>query len=145
MSPVQPNAVRACATSSSIPINGTPRGNWLSAECRPGILIRATGAEWSPYGRGSPSLRRNAAREDTGPPWPFWVIVVLTSAMVLGTVIVYGVERAHLHSSMFAIFGVIVAANLFLLLELSHAYLGEVSTSSDPLQEAVWVLSPPAG
>ena len=45
---------------------------------------------------------------------------------------------------MVAIVGVIVAANLFVRLELSHAYLGEVSTSSDPLQEAVWVLSQPA-
>ncbi len=72
------------------------------------------------------------------------MIVFLTSAMVVGTVIIYGVERPVLHYPMVAIVGVIVAANSFLLLELSHPYLGEVSTSSDPLQEAVWVLSRPA-
>ena len=91
------------------------------------------------------TVRILAARDDTGPPWPFWVIVFLTSAMVLGTVIIYGVERPVLHYPMVAIVGVIVAANLFLLLELSHPYLGEVSTSSDPLREAIWVLSRPAG
>jgi hypothetical protein len=89
------------------------------------------------------TVRILAAREDTGPPWPFWVIIFLTSAMVLGTVIIYGVERPHLHYSMVAIVGLIVAANLFLVLQLAHPFFGEVSTSSDPLHEAVWVLSQP--
>jgi hypothetical protein len=66
----------------------------------------------------------------------------MTSAMVLGTVIIYGVERPVLHYPMVATVGVIVATNLFLILELAHPYIGEVSTSSDPLQEVVWVLSP---
>jgi hypothetical protein len=42
---------------------------------------------------------------------------------------------------MVAIVGVIVATNLFLVLELAHPYIGEVSTSPDALQEVVWVLS----
>lgn len=87
------------------------------------------------------TVRLASAQNDTGPPWPFWVIILLTSAMVLGTVIIYGVEHDKLHYAMVAIVGVIVAANLFLLLELSHPYLGEVSTSSDPLREAVDTLS----
>lgn len=91
------------------------------------------------------TVRIVTAREDTGPPWPFWVIILLTSAMVLGTVIIYGVERAHLHYSMVAIVGLIVAANLFLILQLSHPFFGEVATSPDPLQEAVAVLSQPSG
>jgi len=90
------------------------------------------------------TVRILTAREDTGPPWPFWVIILLTSAMVLGTVIIYGVERSDLHYRMVAVVGLIVAANLFLLLELSHPFLGEVSTSPDPLQEAISVLSQPA-
>jgi hypothetical protein len=57
-------------------------------------------------------------------------------------VIIYGVEKPVMHYPMVAIVGVIVATNLFLILELAHPYIGEVSTSSDPLQEAVWVLSP---
>ena len=64
--------------------------------------------------------------------------------MVLGTVIIYGVERPVLHYPMVAVGGVIVAANLFLVLELAHPYIGEVSTTSDPLQEVVWVLSQPS-
>ena len=42
--------------------------------------------------------------------WPFWVIVLLTSAMVIGTVVIYGVQRAHLPSWLVTIVGVIVAA-----------------------------------
>ena len=84
------------------------------------------------------------AREDIGPPWPLWTVIFLTSGMVLGTAIIYGVERPGLHYPMVAIVGVIIAANLFLILELAHPFVGEISTSSDPLQEAVWVLSRPA-
>jgi hypothetical protein len=84
------------------------------------------------------------AREDIGPPWPLWAVIFLTSGMVLGTAIIYGVERPVLHYPMVAIVGVIIAANLFLILELAHPFVGEISTSSDPLQEAVWVLSRPA-
>ena len=89
------------------------------------------------------TVRILTAREDTGPPWPFWVIVLLTSSMVIGTVVIYGVQRAHLHSWMVTIVGVIVAANLFLVLQLSHPFFGEVSTSPDPLHEAVTVLMQP--
>ena len=60
--------------------------------------------------------------------------------MVVGTVFIYGVERSALHYSMVAIVSVIVAANLFLVWELSHPYVGAISTSSDPLQEVVRVL-----
>lgn len=80
------------------------------------------------------------ARGDTGPPWPLWVVIFMTSAMVVGTVIIYGVEKPVLHYPMVAVVGVIVATNLFLILELSHPYIGEISTSSDPLQEVVRVL-----
>jgi hypothetical protein len=90
------------------------------------------------------TVRLLTAREDTGPPWPLWVVIFLTSGMVLGTVVIYGVEKPVLHYPMVAIVGVVVATNLFLVLELAHPYVGEVSTSSDPLQEVVWVLGQPA-
>ncbi|UNB55496.1 DUF4239 domain-containing protein [Mycolicibacterium sp. YH-1] len=89
------------------------------------------------------TVRVLTARDDTGPPWPLWVVIFLTSAMVVGTVVIYGVERPVLHYPMVAIVGTIVAANLFLVLELSHPYVGAISTSSDPLQEVEWVLSQP--
>ncbi len=87
------------------------------------------------------TVRLLTAHDDTGPPWPIWVVILLTSAMVLATVIIYGVEKPVLHYSMVVVAGVVVAANLFLLLELSHPYVGAVSTDSDPLQEVVRVLS----
>ena len=64
-----------------------------------------------------------------------WAVIFLTSGLVLGTVIVYGGEKSALHYPMVAIVGVIVATNLFLILQLSHPYLGEISTPSDSLQE----------
>jgi hypothetical protein len=89
------------------------------------------------------TVRILTAREDAGLPWPFWAVILLTSTLVLGTVIIYGVDKAVLHYPMVAIVAVIVATNLFLVVELAHPYVGAVSTSSDPLQEVVAVLSRP--
>jgi hypothetical protein len=86
------------------------------------------------------TVRVITAQDDTGPPWPLWAVIFLTSAMVLGTVVIYGVERAHLHYPMVAIVGIIVAANLFLVVELSHPFVGDIGTSPAPLQEVVKVL-----
>ncbi len=82
------------------------------------------------------------ARDDAGPPWPIWAVIFMTSAMVVGTVVIYGVEKPSMHYPMVAIVGVIVAANLFLILELAHPFIGDISTSADPLQEVVRVLAP---
>lgn len=91
------------------------------------------------------TVRVITAQEDSGPPWPLWAVIFLTSAMVVGTAVIYGVERAHMHYPMVAIVGVIVATNLFLVIELAHPFLGDIATSSDPLAEVVAVLSNPAG
>mgnify|MGYP005816230521 CR=1 FL=1 len=64
--------------------------------------------------------------------------------MVLGTVIIYGVEKPAMHYPMVAIVGAIVASNLFLVVELAHPYIGEISTSPDPLNEVTWVLTRPS-
>ena len=61
--------------------------------------------------------------------------------MVVGTVIIYGVTKPGQHYPMVAIVGAIIAMNLFLILQLSHPYVGEIATSSDPLQEVVRVLT----
>lgn len=87
------------------------------------------------------TVRLLTARDDTGPPWPLWAVIFLTSALVLGTVVIYGVDKPGLHYPMVAIVGLIVAANLFLLLELSHPYIGGISTTPDPLYEAVSVIT----
>ncbi|KDE98921.1 hypothetical protein Y900_008145 [Mycolicibacterium aromaticivorans JS19b1 = JCM 16368] len=87
------------------------------------------------------TVRLLTAREDTGPPWPLWAVIFLTSALVLGTVVIYGVDKAGLHYPMVAIVGLIVATNLFLLVEASHPYIGGISTTPDPLYEAVSVIT----
>ncbi len=89
------------------------------------------------------TVRRLTAREDAGLPWPFWAVIFLTGSMVLGTVIIYGVEKPVLHYPMVTVVGLIVATNLFLILELANPYAGEISTSSDPLQEVVALLAQP--
>ncbi|WP_179475442.1 bestrophin-like domain [Mycolicibacterium vinylchloridicum] len=89
------------------------------------------------------TVRLLTAREDTGPPWPLWAVIFLTSAMVVGTVVIYGVEKAGMHYPMVAIVGLIVATNLFLILELSHPFIGGISTTNDPLYEVVSVLTGP--
>ena len=75
------------------------------------------------------------SRTDTGPPWSLWVVLLLTSTLVIGCAIVYGVERAALHYPMVATIGVLVAANLFLVLQLSHPFIGEIGVSPEPLHE----------
>lgn len=83
------------------------------------------------------TARISTARSDDGPPWPLWAVIFLTSAMVLGTVIIYGVEKPGQHYPIVAIVGAIIAMNLYLVLSLSHPYVGEIATSSEPLQAVI--------
>lgn len=91
------------------------------------------------------TVRLLQARDDDGAPWPLWGVIFLTSTLVLGTAIVYGVERSSMHYPMVAIVGVLVATNLFLVVQLSHPFLGDAATSADPLREFVAVLQQPRG
>jgi hypothetical protein len=81
------------------------------------------------------------ARTDIGPPWSLWAVIFLTTTLVLGCAIIYGVEKPAMHYPMVATVGVLVAANLFLVLELAHPFVGEMATSPEPLREAVHVLT----
>ncbi|MGU3502822.1 bestrophin-like domain [Mycobacterium sp. C31M] len=91
------------------------------------------------------TVRTLQARDDDGAPWPLWAVIFLTSALVLGTAIIYGVEKPSLHYPMVAIVGVLVATNLFLVLQLAHPFIGDAATSADPLREFVAVLQRPSG
>lgn len=82
------------------------------------------------------------ARTDVGPPWSLWAVIFLTSGLLLGCAIVYGVEKPAMHYTMVAALGMLVAAELFLVVELSHPYIGEIATSPEPLREVIHVLSP---
>jgi len=81
------------------------------------------------------------ARIDVGPPWSLWVVILLTSGLVLGCAIIYGVEKPAMHYVMVASLGVLVAAALFMVLEFSYPYIGELATSPEPLHEVIQVLS----
>lgn len=74
---------------------------------------------------------------DSGPTGPLWSVIFLTSGLVLGCAIAFGVENPRMHYPMVAIVGALVAANLFLVLELSHPYLGDVGTSPDSLRMVI--------
>lgn len=80
------------------------------------------------------------ARTDTGPPWSLWAVIFVTSGLLLGCAIIYGVEKPANHYAMVAIIGTLVGAQLFLVVELSHPYVGAVSTVSDPLQQVIQIL-----
>ena len=77
------------------------------------------------------------ARTDTGPPWSLWAVIWLTSALMLICAIIYDVKKPSTHYSMVAILGVLVAVNLFLVTELSHPFLGDIGTSSEPLKQVI--------
>lgn len=81
------------------------------------------------------------ARTDVGPPWSLWAVIFLTSVLLIGCAIIYGVERPATHYTMVAILGVLVAVNVFLVLELSHPFIGEIATSPEPLRQVIQELS----
>lgn len=80
------------------------------------------------------------AATDTGPPWSLWAVILITSGLLLGCAVIYGVERPATHYAMTAIVGVLVGAQLFLVVELSHPYVGAVSTVPEPLYQVVRML-----
>jgi hypothetical protein len=85
----------------------------------------------------------NAGTND-GPPWPLWAVILLASGLVVGCAIIYGVERPAMHYTMVATVGVLVAAQLFLVLELAHPFIGPVSATPNPPQVIQVLSRPPA-
>ena len=81
--------------------------------------------------------RVTVARTDTGPPWSPWTDQFLTSTTVLGYAIIFGGKASAVHYAMVAALGVLIATILFLMVELSHPYIGEISTSPEPLREVI--------
>ena len=88
--------------------------------------------------------RMSVARTETGPHWSLWIVNFLTGGMVLGCAIVFGGKSSGMHYAMVAVLGVLVASVLFLMVELSHPYLGEIATASEPLREVIEFLSQPS-
>jgi hypothetical protein len=80
------------------------------------------------------------ARTDTGPPWSLWAVIFVTSGLLLGCAVIYGVEKPANHYAMVGIIGTLVGAQLFLVVELSHPFVGAVSTVPEPLHQVVRIL-----
>jgi len=72
-----------------------------------------------------------------------WVVILLTSGLLLGCGIMYGVAKPAMHYAMVASLGVLVASVLFLVLDLSYPFIGEVAASPEPLREVIQVLAQP--
>lgn len=87
------------------------------------------------------TMRLRTAAEDQGPGWALWFVILLISALVVGTAIIYGVEDPVLHYPMVAIVSVIVSANLFIIVELSYPYVGAMAAEPDNLREAMRILT----
>jgi hypothetical protein len=85
------------------------------------------------------------ARSDNGMPWSMWTVFFLLSGLVLGCVIVYGVEKPSIHYVLVATVGVLLATDLFLVVELTHPYIGDTATSADSLGAAIQSLSAAPG
>ncbi|WAC91877.1 hypothetical protein [Mycobacterium sp. Aquia_213] len=83
------------------------------------------------------------ARTDNGMPWSMWTVFFLTSGLVLGGALVYGVEKPAIHYALVATVGVLLATDGFLVVELAHPYLGDTATSSESLGAAIQSLSAP--
>ncbi|MFG2208800.1 hypothetical protein [Streptomyces sp. NPDC048638] len=81
------------------------------------------------------------ARSNVGPPPSLWMVIFLTSGLVLGFSVLFGSEQARMHYGMVGAVSVLVAANLFLVAELSYPFLGEFATSPEPLNAMVESLS----
>ena len=60
-----------------------------------------------------------------GPSWSLWSVIFLTSGLVIGCTIVYGVASRVMHYSVVVVVGAMVAANLFLVLSLTHRCLAD--------------------
>ncbi|WP_232001827.1 DUF4239 domain-containing protein [Mycobacterium sp. 852014-52450_SCH5900713] len=83
------------------------------------------------------------ARTANGLPPSMWIVFFLLSGLVLGCVIVYSVENPTIHYALVATVAVLLATDLFLVLELAHPYIGDTATSPEPLNAVIQALSAP--
>ncbi len=79
------------------------------------------------------------ARTNTGPPLSLWAVIFLTSALVLGFAVIIGEKQVRMHYAIVAAVGALVAALLFLVIQLAFPFHGEMGTTDEPLRAAVEV------
>jgi|688.fasta_scaffold390102_2 hypothetical protein len=69
-------------------------------------------------------------------------LILLTSALVLGCGIIYGVPNPRWDHAVVVGIAVVVAVNLAVIMEGANPFVGEVAISPGPLQAVIEVLSP---
>ena len=90
------------------------------------------------------SERVFTAATDQGPPWSVWAVIFVMGGVILGWSIVSGVKDSEMRYPVVATVGALVAAQVFLILQVSHPYLGEIGTSPEPLRQVIRVLTAPS-
>lgn len=91
----------------------------------------------------SRTQRLMQAKSHQGANWPLWLVVLVTSGLVLAAAITFGVESPRMHHAIVLTVSVLVAVNIFLVLDLSYPYLGDISTP--PYPEHVGIIYSKAG
>jgi hypothetical protein len=76
--------------------------------------------------------RLSQAKTHQGIRWPLWLIVGLTSCLVVAAAVTYGVESQWQHHTLVLTVSGMVAVILFLVLDLSFPYLGDIATPPAP-------------
>jgi Protein of unknown function (DUF4239) len=79
------------------------------------------------------------ARTNIGPPMSLWGVIFLTSGLVLGFAVIIGEKQVRMHYAMVAAVSVLVAALLFLVMELAYPFHGEMGTTPEALRMATEV------
>ena len=87
------------------------------------------------------SERVFTAATDLGPPWSVWAVIFLMGGLILGWSVVFGVNDVSMRFPVVATVGALGACQVFLILQLSHPYVGEIGTSPEPLREVVRMLT----
>jgi hypothetical protein len=87
------------------------------------------------------SKRVFTAATDQGPPWAVWGVIVVMGGVILGWSIVSGVKDSEMGYPVVATVGALVACQVFLILQVSYPYVGEIGTSPEPLREVIRVLT----
>ncbi len=77
------------------------------------------------------------ALRETGPTSSLWAVILLASALTLGFSVIFGLEDTRLHYGMVGAMSVLVAANLFLILDLAYPFLGELAASPKSMQTVI--------
>lgn len=71
------------------------------------------------------------------PPLALWAVIFLSSGLVLAFAVAFGAKQQRWHYAVVTAVSVLVAANLFLVIELAYPYLGVFAPTPEPLHAVI--------